>query len=194
MRPKYFLLLSSLILLSCGQVQVRRFVDNGLPLHKGQKLDFVYKDPSLDFKAYDGLIIKKTVADAPTTQAVGSESVAEAIFSAYCEEIKRAGIFKDVKKEGEEISSRYLVLESSLTELNPGSGAARYLLGFGAGATNIQVEGKIIDPTTNKTLFAYVDRRAGWIGVFGGRSRSLILDDAIAHAKDVIEELKSLSP
>lgn len=194
MRGRLFSILFCLLLLSCGEVQVRRFVDNGVPLHQGQKLDLVFKDPNLNFKDYEGVIIKKTIAEAPTTHVVPSESVAEVISSALYEEINRAGVFKDVKKEGEEVSSRYLVLETSLTELNPGSGAARYLIGFGAGATNIQVEGRIVDPTTNKTLFTYIDRRDGWIGVFGGRSRSLILDDAIAHAKDVVEELKSLTP
>ncbi len=182
------------LLFSCGEVQVRKSVYNSIPLQKGKKLDLVYKDPNLDFKSYDGLIVKKTAAEVPTTDVVPSESVADAISSALYEEIKGAGIFKDVKKEGQEVTLKYLVLETSLTELNPGSGAKRYLIGFGAGASNIQVEGKIVDPTTNKTLFAYVDRRAGWIGVFGGRSRSLILDDAIAHAKDVAEELQSSTP
>jgi hypothetical protein len=52
-----------------------------------------------------------------------------------------------------------LTLETRITEISSGDPEMRYRRGFGAGATIIQIEGKIIENRTCRTLVEFADRR-----------------------------------
>ncbi len=61
-----------------------------------------------------------------------------------------------------------LIIRARLTKLDPGSQAARYWAGFGAGAVKIAITGEIVDGSTQKILLRFVQERRSAFGAFGG--------------------------
>lgn len=61
-----------------------------------------------------------------------------------------------------------LIIRARLTKVDPGSQAARYFAGFGAGAVKIAIAGEIVDGATGKTLVRFVQERRSAFGAFGG--------------------------
>ena len=57
---------------------------------------------------------------------------------------------------------------------DPGSQAARYWGGFGAGAAKVGITGEIIDGRTNKVLVRFTQERRSGFGLFGGGYRELL--------------------
>ena len=61
-----------------------------------------------------------------------------------------------------------LVIVVRLTKLDPGSQAARYWGGFGAGAVKIEMTGEIVDASSRKILVRFKQERRSGFGMFGG--------------------------
>ena len=60
----------------------------------------------------------------------------------------------------------------------------RFLVGFGAGRTKLQVESRFVDGDTGRPVLALADRRVASKGLFGGDAQSFLLDsvDEISRA------------
>lgn len=67
-----------------------------------------------------------------------------------------------------------LVIRARITKSDPGSQAARYFGGFGAGAAKVGVSGEIIDGGSGKTLLRFAQERRSGVGMFGGGYRELL--------------------
>ena len=80
---------------------------------------------------------------------------------------------------------RTLVIRARLTKLDPGSQAARYWAGFGAGAVKIQMTGEILDASSKKTLVRFRQERRSGFGVFGGGYEELFRRTARQIGEDV---------
>lgn len=65
-------------------------------------------------------------------------------------------------------SGRTLLIRARLTKVDPGSQAARYWAGFGAGAVKIQIAGEVVDASSGQTLVRFVQERRSGFGAFGG--------------------------
>jgi hypothetical protein len=78
-----------------------------------------------------------------------------------------------------------LVIRSRLTKVDPGSQAARYWVGYGAGAVKIDISGEIIDHASNKTLVTFKQERRSGVGVFGGGYGALFARTARQIGADV---------
>jgi hypothetical protein len=61
-----------------------------------------------------------------------------------------------------------LVVRARLAKVDPGSQAARYFVGFGAGAVKIAIVGEIIDGPSGKVLLRFAQERRSAFGAFGG--------------------------
>jgi Domain of unknown function (DUF4410) len=61
-----------------------------------------------------------------------------------------------------------LVIRVRLTKLDPGSQAARYWGGFGAGAVKIEMMGEVVDAYSRRTLVRFKQERRSGFGAFGG--------------------------
>jgi hypothetical protein len=81
-----------------------------------------------------------------------------------------------------------IVVEGKFLKIDPGSRAARYFVGFGAGKSTVQVEG-IVKDGTGKTLAEFSQRRFGAMGVGGGDSLEKLTSDAKSIGKDIAEFL-----
>lgn len=67
-----------------------------------------------------------------------------------------------------------LIIRVRITKSDPGSQAARYFAGFGAGAAKVGVAGEILDGSTNKVLVQFAQERRSGVGFFGGGYRELL--------------------
>lgn len=61
-----------------------------------------------------------------------------------------------------------LVIRARLIKVDPGSQAARYFAGFGAGAVKIAMNGEIVDAASGKVLVRFQQERRSGFGAWGG--------------------------
>ena len=81
-----------------------------------------------------------------------------------------------------------LIVEGKFTELDPGSRAKRYFVGFGAGKSGVNVEGSV--KGADGTLLAdFQQRRVGTMGVAGGDSLGKLASDTRAIGEDIAKFL-----
>jgi hypothetical protein len=67
-----------------------------------------------------------------------------------------------------------LVLRGKIEKLDPGSQAARYWVGFGAGAAKTEISGELFDPESGKVLVKFDQERRSGVGEFGGDYEELM--------------------
>lgn len=98
-----------------------------------------------------------------------------------------AGQMKNVSvTQGENSNqAKTLILNVSVQELDPGSKAARYWAGFGAGAARVKVSGEAIDAATGNVLFRFTQERRSGVGMMGGGYEDLLDRDLHQIGEDV---------
>lgn len=84
-----------------------------------------------------------------------------------------------------------LVIRARLTKLDPGSQAARYFAGFGAGAVKIEMTGEVVDAYSRKTLIRFKQERRSGFGAFGGGYGELFTRTARQIGGDVADLLNA---
>jgi hypothetical protein len=84
-----------------------------------------------------------------------------------------------------------LVILARLTKLDPGSQAARYWGGFGAGAVKIEMTGEIVDASSRKILVRFKQERRSGFGVFGGGYGELFARTARQIGGDIADLLNA---
>lgn len=94
-------------------------------------------------------------------------------------------------EEKPEKSADTLIVRTKVVSMDPGSRAARYWAGFGAGAAIVKIEGELVDGKSNKVLAKFTQERRSGFGVGGGNSVSLMKRDIRAIATDVANILKA---
>lgn len=143
----------------------------------GVPLEQVWIEPELDLRNYRTLYIAPTRIDQSAYYKKGEQdhqiatNIANGIHADLVRELQGAGIFQFVSSDPFFAGKRRqaLTLETRITEIYSGDPEKRYRPGFGAGATAIQIEGKLIENRTCRTLIEFADRRnhpgdALWVG------------------------------
>jgi hypothetical protein len=110
-----------------------------------------------------------------------SETLAEAMRR----ELKASAKVETAEKAPK--TARTLIIRGKVDEMNPGSRAARYFAGFGAGAAGSEMSGEIVDAKTGEVLAKFTQsRRSGGVTKFGGGDYQEVLRDSIhATGQDV---------
>jgi uncharacterized protein DUF4410 len=91
-------------------------------------------------------------------------TIKPAFMEGFQQELRRKpGGVNTVRGKGET-----LVIVARLTKLDPGSQAARYFGGFGAGAVKIEMMGDVVDARSRKVLIRFKQERRSAFGLFGG--------------------------
>jgi hypothetical protein len=86
---------------------------------------------------------------------------------------------------GKEAGPGTLVVRGKVTTMDPGSKAARYWGGFGAGAARTEISGEVVDGASGKVLLRFLqERRSGW-GLFGGDYEKLMNRNLRAIGEDL---------
>lgn len=83
-----------------------------------------------------------------------------------------------------------LIIRGKVVEINPGSRAARYFAGFGAGAAGAKIQGEIVDARTNQVLARFTQERRSGTGAAGGGYEDLLNRDIKTIGGDVGRMLK----
>jgi hypothetical protein len=98
------------------------------------------------------------------------------------------GVARNAKRKvGVTGPAKTLVIRARLTKVDPGSQAARYVIGFGAGTVKIAIAGEIIDRASGKVLVRFVQERRSGFGLFGGGYAALFGRTARQLGGDVAE-------
>ena len=87
-------------------------------------------------------------------------------------------------------SSDTLIIRGKVVEINPGSRAARYFAGFGAGAAGAKIQGEIVDAKTGQVLAKFTQERRSGTGAAGGGYEELLDRDIKTIGGDVGRMLK----
>jgi len=83
-----------------------------------------------------------------------------------------------------------LVIEGKFTELDPGSRAKRYFVGFGSGKSGTTVEGSAKD-SDGSLLATFDQRRIGVMGLGGGDSLGKLASDTKSIGEDLAKFLNA---
>jgi hypothetical protein len=125
---------------------------------------------------------KDQQAEAATMQTEGPKELA----AAFVEELERAKVVKAVRTQGD----GNLVIEGKFTEINPGSRAKRYWVGFGAGKSAMAVDGTVRDGSGN-LLARFKQRRIAAMGMMGGDSLNKMKQDSRNIGEDLAKFVRT---
>jgi hypothetical protein len=78
-----------------------------------------------------------------------------------------------------------LLVRGRVLQMDPGSRAARYWAGFGAGAARTQLEGEVVDAASGRVLFRFTQERRSGVGVGGGSYVELLNRNLRAIGEDL---------
>ena len=104
----------------------------------------------------------------------------------FVTKLKEFGPFTDVSALEADAAAPAdsLVVEGKFIEMDPGSRAKRYFVGFGAGKSGVTVEGAV-KAADGTVLATFKQRRVGVMGVAGGSSMGKLTADTKNIAEDV---------
>lgn len=103
------------------------------------------------------------------------------------------GVFRDARHPIEPIlavdagpdAGKALIVRGKVTQMNPGSQALRYWVGFGAGQSRVEISGEVLDAASNTVLARFAHARSSGIGAFGGDYQKFLTDDTRDVGEDV---------
>ncbi|MFZ1218322.1 MAG: DUF4410 domain-containing protein [Chthoniobacterales bacterium] len=98
---------------------------------------------------------------------------------------------KAQRKTNASAPGKTLVVRARLIKVDPGSQAARYFVGFGAGAVKIGIVGEIVDRSSGKVLVRFAQERRSAFGAFGGGYGELFQRTARQIGGDIGELINS---
>ncbi|MFL6261137.1 MAG: DUF4410 domain-containing protein [Thermoanaerobaculia bacterium] len=78
-----------------------------------------------------------------------------------------------------------LLVRGKVTEMDPGSQAARYWAGFGAGAARTEITGEVVDGATGAVLLRFKQQRRSGVGALGGSYGDLLDRNLITIGEDL---------
>lgn len=84
-----------------------------------------------------------------------------------------------------------LLIRGKVVTMDPGSKAARYWGGFGAGSAKAKIEGEIVDAKSRQVLAKFSQERRSGVGVMGGDYQELMQRNLNAIGEDVANILKA---
>jgi hypothetical protein len=92
--------------------------------------------------------------------------------------------------EGSKGGAGTLIVRGKVVTMDPGSRAARYWAGFGAGAARTGIEAEIVDGATGKVLVKFTQERRSGVGAAGGGYEDLMNRNLEAIGEDIALILK----
>ncbi len=155
------------------------------------ELEIVETFKSADFKrvVVSGFDTSKTPLPEPDDNSYGpaKEVLADAV-SSFVEGMRNEGSMTVATGEG---GAGDLVISGAVEEMDPGSRAARYWGGFGAGAARTKLWIEVKDGGSGKTLLKMRQERRSGVGMAGGNYVKLMNRNLRAIGKDAAMVLET---
>ena len=92
---------------------------------------------------------------------------------------------------GETREEKTLLVRAKVLQMDPGSRAARYWAGFGAGAARAELEGEVVESASGKVLLRFRQERRSGVGTMGGDYAELMDRNLRQIGEDVAFILKA---
>jgi len=145
---------------------------------------FTASDADLGTGRGDGKTERQS--EAKIIQTTGPQLLADALMA----KLRELGPYTkvDIVTSVETKPSCEVNLEGRFAEINPGSRAKRYFVGFGAGKSELAVAGSVFDSMGN-LLAKFTQRRIGVMGMGGGDSLGKLTSDTRAIGEDLAKFL-----
>jgi len=106
---------------------------DSMPMTK-DRYSNIWTKPGFDIKQFGTIVIERPgVSGLKPSDRVNYDEFATMFHSNITDRIKTAGFYREVTWNRPAAAVRTLVLRSEFTEMTPGSTAARWTVGFGAG-------------------------------------------------------------
>jgi len=134
-------------------------------MEKGGHNLLIWKDPSVDLSTYSSVSVTEFGGRLLPQQDVFSYDPYIALFNAT---------FKSSLKLAKEDSPDALRIEGAVVECNPGSRAARYWAGFGAGKAGGGVVCEVYEPGKDQPCIRIYTRDTASSGSYGGNSVAML--------------------
>jgi len=134
-------------------------------MEKGGHNLLIWRDPSADLSAYHSVKVMDFGGRLLPQQDVFSYDPYIILFNAT---------FKSSLKLSQEESPDALLIDGAVVECNPGSRAARYWVGFGAGKAGGAVVCEIYEPGKDQPCIRIYTRDTASSGSFGGNSAAVL--------------------
>jgi len=163
-------------------------------LHQGQYVDRYWSDAELKPQALSKISIEEIDTSRITDQPSVTRSDAATWLTAAMDSSIRAQPSWQTKQSHDQPTARLFL---AITYLTPGSAGGRMFAGeLGMGHAIVQVEGKLIDASSNKELASFADRHrdSGSIGfedIAGDVGPRLVRRMLEKMASDLVKELSA---
>jgi hypothetical protein len=142
--------------------EVREYIRG---MMKGGHNLLIWRDPSVNLSQYGSVKVTEFGGRLLPQQDVFSYDPYIALFNS---------VFKSSLKLPQKDSPDALLIEGAVVECNPGSRAARYWVGFGAGKAGCGVVCEVYEPGNPNPCIRIYTRDTGSSGGFGGNSVALL--------------------
>ena len=141
------------------------------------------------FSATDADIVNGEKKEETRAMQVRAPNV---LNESFVPKLKGLGPFTDVSvlAAGAMPPADAIVVEGKFTEMDPGSQAKRYFVGFGAGKSGVMVDGSV-KSADGTVLATFQQRRVGVMGVAGGDSMEKLVSDTKAIGEDIAKFLNA---
>jgi hypothetical protein len=122
-----------------------------------------------------------------------AKKLPENLSNMISEYLKEMNLFKKVVRyeEGKSYENA-IVLDGKFTKISPGSTAAKFVVGFGAGSSTVGAEGNLKEAKTGNVLASFEHNRHSPFSVAPGRPEIILDSDAKNLAKDIVRFLQKL--
>lgn len=130
-------------------------------MKKGGHNLLIWSDPSVNLSQYSSVKVTEFGGRLLPEQNVFSYDTYITFFNS---------VFRSSLKLPQKESPDALLIEGAVVECNPGSRAARYLVGFGAGKAAAAVVCEVYEPGKTNPCIRIYTRDTGSMGTFGGDS------------------------
>jgi hypothetical protein len=188
----FLAVLGSIMLCGCASTPVRptQYPSSAKGWHGIDLVEFLQEFHLQDYsqlvlEPLDTSATKLPPKDENTYEpAVTLVKKADAIVLTEVERTVKDNIAVSAKKPGDSLLEKTLLLRTKLDEVNPGSRAARYWVGFGAGSAWVKINGEIVDAKTSNVLLKFEQRRVAAMGMFGGDYDRMLNDCVVEIGRD----------
>ncbi len=186
------------LLCSCAHQTPNNVASHGIVKDWNGFIDEIEILEPLNLSDYSRLIVAKLDTSATTLPPADEntyeptkivlKSSADIFTNALRDQFKEAKSSLEIVGPEDKVTGadiRTLLVKGKVTEMNPGSQALRYWVGFGAGKSRVEVAGEIIDAKSNKPMVKFKHAKASGIGVFGGDYQKFLTDNTHDVGEDI---------
>ena len=114
---------------------------DSVDMSKDRRVGNIWSKPGFDMKQFSSIVVDRPgVSSMPESTKLNYDEYAEIFQFNLMDKLRNAGYFKSVTGNKSAINKSTLLLKSEVIELNPGSTAARWAVGFGAGRGAVSVK------------------------------------------------------